>query len=498
MYSQRVKSEVRHSVIKIAVENLTINRAQSSVVPRNYVRKIYDYYNSLDEESTLKNEVLKIEKKHILAWEKLHDSMLKNKKPEDLCVCYLCGPQPNNDFQEFIDFGILPQNIWAFELNKSVYKQALKTYTSGIYPQPRIIKQNIDTFFKNTPKKFDIIYIDACGSIPSDQHNLKSIFSLFKYVRLKSPGVLITNFASPDISENIEDFIELVSLYTFFKNNENENLKIEFGYITDKNYEIHKENVRANFTDFYSEFISMILRDLPSVFVPMQRIIENPYINQILEIRNNNFCYEQLMELSKNNNIARFIFTVAELKRNNIIFPKVESLINEIGDFDLIVKSLKFIISFNYDNLTAKDDIEEIVDYFKGNNIYQFLDNVHENMFFDIILNQLAYPMHYNCNQNTRYSYIAKTRKMMLDVMTYDECRYIYEWLPAMHQIVSAFENKSWQYVFRFALDGLVKSRKNYNNELFFQGSVISENIDGFGNLKIKDRIFMNEWRNVE
>lgn len=58
---------------------------------------------------------------------------------------------------------------------------------------------------------------------------------------------------------------------------------------------------------------------------------------------------------------------------------------------------------------------------------------------------------------------------MYTDVTIYDECRYIYEWLPGLHQIESSFENISWQYVFRFALDGLVKMRQNYNNEFFFR-----------------------------
>lgn len=34
--------------------------------------------------------------------------------------------------------------------------------------------------------------------------------------------------------------------------------------------------------------------------------------------------------------------------------------------------------------------------------------------------------------------------------------------------------------MFRFALDGLIKSRKNYNNELFFQGAVINSDEELF------------------
>ena len=80
---------------------------------------------------------------------------------------------------------------------------------------------------------------------------------------------------------------------------------------------------------------------------------------------------------------------------------------------------------------------------------------------------------------------------MFMDAMIFDECRYIYEWLPAIHQIKNAFQNLSWQYVFRFAVDGLVKQRFNYNNEFFFQGSVISKEIDGFKEKCIKEREYI-------
>ena len=81
---------------------------------------------------------------------------------------------------------------------------------------------------------------------------------------------------------------------------------------------------------------------------------------------------------------------------------------------------------------------------------------------------------------------------MFTDITVYDECRYIYEWLPGLHQIISSFENVSWQYVFRFSLDGLVKMRQNYNNEFFFQGSVVSNTIEGFSSKQLQERILIN------
>ena len=144
----------------------------------------------------------------------------------ELTVCYLCGPEPDNDFKEFTNLGILPQNIWAFENNKSCYDAALKTYEQGMYPQPRIIKQKIDSFFINTPKTFDIVYFDACSTLISEQHSLKSIRTLFQYNRLESIGVLITNFSAPDLSADNQELCKLIAFYLYFKKENAEQIKL--------------------------------------------------------------------------------------------------------------------------------------------------------------------------------------------------------------------------------------------------------------------------------
>lgn len=157
-YNQYTKRNVRHKAIFSTVELLTSKRGQSCCVERNYVRRLYDYFTLSEDVSQNKAEAQKIDVSYITNWEKLHDSFVERKRPEDLMICFLSGPEPDNDFQELINLGILPQNIWGFESNNQAYKKAIATYDQGEYPQPRILKQNIETFFQQTPKKFDIVY----------------------------------------------------------------------------------------------------------------------------------------------------------------------------------------------------------------------------------------------------------------------------------------------------------------------------------------------------
>lgn len=488
-YNQPTKMKARHLVIQNAVENLTLNRQSSAIVQRNYVRSVYDYFQSKEEISDTKKEIGEIDFKYIIDWEKLHDVKVKKKSPEELTVCYLCGPEPDNDFKEFTNLGILPQNIWAFENNKSCYDAALKTYEQGMYPQPRIIKQKIDSFFINTPKTFDIVYFDACSTLISEQHSLKSIRTLFQYNRLESIGVLITNFSAPDLSADNQELCKLIAFYLYFKKENAEQIKLNDKNICNIEYSQLLQQVKNNFDKYYSDFISYVIRDLGSVLVPIQKINTNTYFSKLFkknadQVEN----YSSLFQQAKNNNLAKMIFSAKFLQDNDVHSKIFDLFFNDIGSLDDLFDCFKVLIKMQQGTINIDNSLKEITDYFESGQIYNFLDTVHRNMFFDIVLNQLTYPMHYNNKNNYRYNYIAKHNHMYMDLTVFDECRYIYEWLPAMHQIKSAFLNKSWQYVFRFALDGLVKSRKDYNNELFFQGTVISEREKQFSTAKIKSR----------
>lgn len=491
-YNQYSKKVVRHSAIFQAVELLTAKREKACCVDRNYVRKIYDYYTLSEDYSRDKTEAEKVDLSYIVNWENLHDSYVSNKKPEDLSVCYLSGPEPDNDFQEFISFGILPQNIWAFESNSKAYQKAVLAYEVGEFPQPRILKQNIETFFQQTPKKFDIIYIDACGSVPSSQHALRCISTICQHHRLNSPGIIISNFAEPDIkNESIEGFYELVSQYLLFKNNPDITIELNEEGICNTEYLDFYNIVEGKFEYFYGEFISTILRDIPSIIIPIQRIAQNPYLNQLFDLSDiQKSDEEEIIMFSRGHSIANYFFSMKKLLDEKVLGEKSKCFLNEMGNYEDILLGLKIIILLKQDKLKLKNDINVIKNYFdQGDKLYRFLDKPHSNLLFDMIINQLAYPLHYNVPENIRYQYVAKTNMMFTDVTTYDECRYIYEWLPAMHQIISAFENISWQYVFRFAVDGLVKMRQNYNNEFFFQGSVISNSIKEFNKKELNDRI---------
>ena len=322
-YNQYTKQNVRHTAIFKAVEILTSKREQSCCVERNYVRKIYDYFIRSEDISQNKKEAEKINVSYITNWERLHDSYVCTKKPEDLVVCYLSGPEPDNDFQELINLGILPQNIWAFESDNQAYKKAIDNYDQGEYPQPRILKQNIETFFQHTPKKFDIIYVDACGSVPSTQHVLRCVSTVCQHHRLNSPGIIITNFSMPDITrEDISDYYEIVSQYLFCKKYPFVKFEVGESGIVNDEYHNFFDDVSGNFELYYGEFISAVLRDIPAIIIPLERIAQNPYINQLFDVIDVDFNDEEFLDMSNGNSVAKYFFMANYLRNKNLLGEK--------------------------------------------------------------------------------------------------------------------------------------------------------------------------------
>ncbi|KXJ12664.1 hypothetical protein AC249_AIPGENE23227 [Exaiptasia diaphana] len=191
-YNTPEKRECRETLIKHAVECLTIGRETSTCVKRHQVREAWDLFEQSGEahRSFKDEEVIQIKDK-IEKWELFYDSQTQKKKPSDLRVCYLAGENPLNDLNVFIKNGVLSQNIWAIEKDPKIQKKAEMALTKSAKTiHVQFVKANFIEIMKDEQQdKFDIIYFDACGSLPSKkQETLKAIGHVFLYNKLASPG----------------------------------------------------------------------------------------------------------------------------------------------------------------------------------------------------------------------------------------------------------------------------------------------------------------------
>lgn len=501
-YKQESKNISRHLMIKRAIELLTLERTSSCCVRRTYVRDLYDFFIK-QEESHEQEEVKKIDMSYIRAWENMHTVNIGSKQVHELSVCYLSGPEPENDFAEFISLGVLPQNIWAFESKQKTYLQALKSIDSRDFMQPKLIKTSIEKFFENTPKKFDIIYIDACSPLISDQHALRCISSMFRYQRLSSPGILIYNFAEVDRSNTLllNEYYDLITKYLLVKEQPkallvNKQNNIQFT----SSYKHQYDLVVNNFDQYYGDFITTMICNSGSITTPALRFVHSSYLHNLTNINPLSIQSYDISDINtiKNNTFYQYI-ALNKFMEEGISFNmgknRIDKLVSELSagwtSYNMVACFQK-LYNIRIKNKDIEASLKPTIEFFTDGTMYQFLDKPNELLFYDSVINQLSYPMHYCSDKIYRASYTAKQTKMFTDLILFDECRYIYDWLPAIHQMKNAFQNPSWQYIYRFALDGLVKQRIEYNNEFFFQGSVIRKDTINFESKKISDRIIIH------
>jgi len=71
-------------------------------------------------------------------WEALWESHVGQKRPGNLSVAYLAGPNPLNDFRELVRNGVHPYSIWAFESESGLFNAALREIKASEFPLRKI------------------------------------------------------------------------------------------------------------------------------------------------------------------------------------------------------------------------------------------------------------------------------------------------------------------------------------------------------------------------
>jgi hypothetical protein len=524
-YMEPEKVMARERALGHAVDLLTARRTDAAVVGRKYVRAVKQFLirNGSQQEVEVANlctdRVIKL-------WEALWDNHLGRKNPGDLTIAYLAGPNPLNDFRTLVKMGVHPYNIWAFESDSGLFNAALREIKASEFPLLKIYSGTLDTFLVSVPRSFDIIYIDACGPLPSiGQATLRLISNVFRHARLCSPGVLITNFAKPDMADDAQQvaYGELITAYMYPKGIvESGNAKWNmdegpqaYGLVprSDDVSESFYHRVLAGFDDQYGQYITRQIFDLGSFIAPWIRIANAPIWSTLFKVPANKAAglVEKLRHFNDEGDGGDFISEADLHPLNWTLSAMLNALPNtvDVNYLEMSPQSKKLrdrwlteLSGFPiqacspctaleaYEVLRGElgrdlrttdfEDLLEHDNYFRR--MPMFCDVPNPELSFFSIIGQFAFPMHYNVPEVRRYSYVAsgKSTRMFLDVIPFDTCRYIYDWLPTLELVNDSFDLAAQQLVYRFALDGLTKHTIRYNEEYFYGTTVVGVNEDGF------------------
>lgn len=547
MYKEEEKIIVRKKIFSKAVNILAKDRKDSTITTLDYFDAVESFMlnDSWHPDDAFLASMLNDSVKD--SWKNHFNSILGEKKPNELRVAYLSGPNPENDLIELIKLGILPENIWAFESKNAIYEEAVENL-QFMFPQVKIHRGKISSFFENSAIKFDIVYLDFCGTFFSSNKNNKNISTLVSLLdnhRLSSPGALITNYAFID-DNNDPKFktliAKIVSLYLYPKAYADKGCSAEEQGLLF--HEWHRK-VEKNLDYYYSEFIRRFMMDLTSVIIPFMRIAKSKEYFEIffkVEKHEIEICKRNLFEY-------RDDLEEVDLK-SGIEDDFGGHLASEMWLFSIPwfldmaqIKDIECLYNLGYKDETEREELKLFYESFYDKAFYQATQNIIRQISYNkaelldkfnvmlylifvsspgvccysdkllnvyntdfrqiapqacdvftfhsivgLLLGQLSVPYHINVQKSSGWVYKAKETNMYTDLFVLDECRYIYDMMPTIDMITNRIENMAPQVCYRFALDALDKNHIRYNPELFYGNAVIGVNHNGFEERLFGDR----------
>lgn len=517
MYNQEVKKHCRTRLIKHAVKSLTTDRSTSVCVKRDHVRRVWQQLHESEDAQTFFEPHLSMKiEDEIEKWEMFHDSQVQTRKPSDLRVCYLCGDNPINDLEVFVENGVLCQNVWAIEKDSKVLEKAWQNVAKSNMRNIRLFKGDLLTCLKDLEGQFDIIYFDACGTLPSTkQKTLKTIGYIFLYNKLASPGALITNFSFPPEQKQVPNYSH-ISERNSFEHITKEYLQYRLWNTKHQDYGSY-EQLRAakidsqSIDENYGDYITFQVIDSAYLYIPAYRMLSSEkqslwdqlfvskkdFLKGVKEAdwsrglqgqplqEKYNVCENQFIQSTSLHLLSTTIENCQDCDPCKTwvkeIFPNWKS--SEFKKDELFCLILTHLLSHNSAFIEAfgNDDVTKRCQKgYKNSRKFLFCDPSRPEDFLSLIVGllygQMAYPSFPVIDKSLRLKYTAKDRQMFCDVFIFDKCRYLYENFPSIHFSEFAMVELWQQMVFRMVADGLRKHIAFVYNDVFLFCNVASVN----------------------
>jgi hypothetical protein len=516
-YSEPQKLLARQQVIESAIRALTQDRTRATLCRRTYVREVRD--TLVDRGGYDAAAAMQLTDETIDRWEAFYDSIAQRRDAKNLKVAYLCGPNPENDLRVFCAAGILPENIWAFESDADVHYDAVASALVSEFPYVKIINGGIDTFLEASPMRFDIVYLDFCGPLPSRNKKQKTLLAISRVLAhhaLNSPGALITNVSLPTDAGDTAGrrlLAKLVACYLYPKEflEGDDGTAPEGPIAQGHEFDDWLTIVSANLENYYGQFVTRVLMDHASFISPYNRFPKHSriYANFFRKISEteSKALVESAFHFGGSDGCDGgdvivdagqypVLWTFAALnKKTNAKDQNYPQWVNHDPEFaafaetflsqlrtdgrpDELIRNtceLTFSMLADRDGTFLADPLAKVVSEHDLRNYFQFCDLVLGHQLVELLFRQVAVPYHINVEMTRRWRYQAKETPMFMDMTILDECRYLYDWMPTTEMITAGFSNIARQLAYRFALDGVSKHRRWYNSEYFFGTAIIDQ-----------------------
>lgn len=498
-YKQDVKEKSRELLWNHAVRSLTQGRVDSRVLHPAYLDNIWDFVKERFANHPYHDE-RDLDDDKYEDWKRYGEIVYGNRRPDELKVAFLCGPEPENDVNHLIRLGVRIENIYAFESDKDCFKEAVDSL-HFTYPNLKIFRGNIRDFLTLHEVKFDIIYLDFTGSLLSE---FKVVFEILDSNVLSDLGVLMVHTTFPDKTEETIEFLTQFYYfsrfyeYTAIHGYDNEYIENAFdGRVVEGNgvYQYDFDDIRnlveKNFECAYSAFQTRIIIQYANLIKPVVSALNNKLLQERL------FADKAEIDVMLNDRKREADFLESHFEDD---MPPISCMVEQMGLLNSgwkhffeeepnrnrsrvrCMKVVERYIVAKYENqedvlsTSLKEQLAEIDKYLIGGRSGLFCDVPMVHLWLEIVLHQFGHSYHQNTAQHKRYCYTAKTRKMCVDVFTFDKCRMLYDTLPLVEYLGSEVRDVTRQMLIRMAVDAIDKHSVHMLDELYYGSALIGIN----------------------
>ncbi|OCW92677.1 hypothetical protein A9168_14975 [Macellibacteroides sp. HH-ZS] len=486
-YKIPIKDLSRQLVWEHAVDSLTINRELSRILNKEYIERLWEY---VFDDILIKNGIAsEYDRSYLRDWLSYSDIIYQSKRPNDLKIALFCGPEPENDVNHLLALGVRIENIYAFEYDKRIFDEAIKSL-KGTFPTLKIYNGKIENFILSNPIKFDIIYLDFTSSILTE---FQTVSTIIDHNCLSELGILAINTCYPDKSDNnikfLTDFFHFQSCFEYcvFNGGNNEGRFIESSnaYAYDHN-KTHKL-ITEHFEEAYSAFQTSYLANYTNHIKPYLTVLNNSILRKrLFDMDDNKIA--QIKHAFKTNLVVYAEPDLYSLYHffNTLIDKKWQPFIekNRAGKFsrkDVATLMYAFLDSKyeSYEDVLSKSlktALPKINANIPDHNGGIFCDVPMIHLWLEIAINQLGYPYHINMRNHKRYAYTSKTRKMCLDIFSFDQCRALYDWLPMIEYYGDDLSILERQMISRICVDAIGKHTIHFLERQFYGAAIVGIN----------------------
>ncbi len=494
-YRQPIKQVVRERVLPCAIRMLTSDRKTAPLVLEEELSQIIEFVLGGFGQGNLTKEL----REEYDRWCEAYRNKIGMKKPSDIKVLYLCGPEPSNDLKVLIDNGIDPNNVWAVEAKERDFSRATSELQQCNIPV-KAHHGNLSEFFEVYPESFDLVYYDACGPFLGNKPNtLDPILKLLAFSRLEPIAVLITNFSETP-NEMKDRLSAVLAAYFRFRHRDLPKAFWDAGLdpaICEADDMQIKRLIASDPEPFYSDFITHFLVDLARYWIPncralASKAVSSNYLTAPGKVKEamskaervppNVSSIEGLLQQAGDVLLSPSSYPLysffRQLKRINPPEPLLSQLGNlqirsqQIGNLIGITSMLDRVIEGHWNCLS--DDMLRAIrsSWFDANRRFS-CDVPLPNLLINSLLGIYGHPLFPNTRKSFRLEYRAKTTTMLTDFLVLDQCRYYFDWFPTIQMVPARFRSRGFQVLARSILDRL--GRSDWSSETHpFRGAAVA------------------------